>query len=58
MASDHSSEQANSSYHSLHLTPEELAHLPPDELLQAYLEFRSLLHTSQGFSTPPKSALQ
>jgi hypothetical protein len=38
----------NSSYRYLHLTPDELSHLPPAELLQACLEFRSLLQIVMG----------
>ena len=36
-------ENADTTYHYLHLSLEELAQLPPDELLQACLEMRRLL---------------
>jgi hypothetical protein len=48
MAKDNTSNKMQSSYHYLHLTPEELAHLPPAELLQACLEFRGLLQIIMG----------
>ncbi len=47
----------NTSYHFLHLTPEELAHLSPQELLQACLEFRRLLLTLVGILATPESSL-
>jgi hypothetical protein len=57
MASHRPSQQTSNSYHSLHLTPEELAHVPPDELLQACLEFRGLLHTLTGILYTPEISL-
>ena len=36
-------DNADTTYRYLHLSPEELAQLPPDELLQACLEIRQLL---------------
>ncbi len=36
-------DKADSTYRYLHLSSEELAQLPPDELFQAYLELRRLL---------------
>jgi CRP-like cAMP-binding protein len=48
---------ANTSYHFLHLTPEEVAHLPPEELLEACLEFRRLLLTLVGILATPESSL-
>jgi len=41
-------------HHYLHLTPEELAALPPDELLQACLEYRSLLLAMMGILYTPE----
>lgn len=57
MTSDHPSQQIGNSYHFLHLTPEELAHLPPDELLQACLEYRHLLQTLMGVLSTPNVSL-
>jgi hypothetical protein len=48
MAKDNTSHKMQSSYRYLHLTPEELAHLPPAELLQACLESRGLLQIIMG----------
>ena len=48
---------AKSSYRYLHLTPEELAHLPPDKLLEACLEYRSFMHTIQGILSTPDASL-
>jgi hypothetical protein len=48
---------AKSSYRYLHLTPEELAHLPPDELLEACLEYRSFMQTMQGILSTPDVTL-
>jgi hypothetical protein len=45
-----------SSYHYLHLTPEELAHVPPAELLQACLESRSLLQIIIGILSAPDAS--
>src|SRR5258708_25002922 len=50
-------QQATHAYHFLHLTPEELAHLPPEELLQACLEYRRLLLTLVGILATPESSL-
>jgi CRP-like cAMP-binding protein len=50
-------QQARSSYHYIHLTPEELAQLSPEELLQACLEFRDLLLTLVGILATPQSSL-
>jgi len=44
-------------FHSLHLTPEDLAHLSPDELLQACLEYHRLLQTIMGILTTPDASL-
>src|SRR5260221_6093345 len=43
--------------HALHLTPEELAQLSPDELLQACLEYHRLLQTIMGILTTPDASL-
>ncbi len=48
---------ASTSYHFLHLTEEELQHLPSDELLQACLKYRSLLLTIVGVLSTPERAL-
>ncbi len=56
MAKDDTSYNARNSYHYLHFTSEELAHLSPAELLQACLESHSLLQIIVGiFSTPDAS---
>jgi len=44
-------------FHSLHLTPEELAQLDPDELLQACLEYHQFLQTIRGILTTPDASL-
>jgi hypothetical protein len=44
-------------FHSLHLTPEDLAQLDPDELLQACLEYHQLLQTIMGILTTPDASL-
>ncbi len=48
MPQDHGQPGEGHPYHHLHHTPEELAHLPPDELLQAALEARNLLQIVMG----------
>jgi hypothetical protein len=45
-----------SSYRYLHLTPEELAHLPPAQLLQACLESRSLFQVVMGILLSPNAS--
>jgi hypothetical protein len=55
MQKHNDAQQANNAYHFLHLTPEELAHLPMEELLQASLEFRRLLLTLVGILATPQS---
>ena len=57
MHEQNASQPATSSYHYIHLTPEELAQLPPEEQLQACLEFRSLLLTLVGILGTPESSL-
>ncbi len=44
-------------FHALHLTPEELTQLSPDELLQACLEHHRLLQTIMGILTTPDASL-
>ncbi len=56
MAKHDTSDNAQSSYHYLHLSPEELAHLPPDQLLQACLESRSLLQIVTGILLSPDAS--
>jgi hypothetical protein len=55
MAKHDTSDNAQSSYHYLHLSPEELAHLPPDQLLQACLESRSLFQIVMGILLSPEA---
>ena len=42
MAPDEAAHSTNSSYHFVHLAPEEIEHLLPDKLLQACLEYHNL----------------
>jgi hypothetical protein len=53
MAKQDTPDNAQSSYRYLHFTPEELSHLPPDQLLQACLETRSLLQIVMGILLSP-----
>jgi hypothetical protein len=53
MAKHDTSDKAQSSYRYLHLTPDELAHVSPAELLQACLESRSLLQIMMGILSTP-----
>ena len=48
---------ADTAYRYLHLSSEELAQLPPDELLQACLEMRRLLSIIMGVLYTPDSTL-
>jgi hypothetical protein len=48
---------ADTTYRYLHLSLEELAQLPPDELLQACLEMRRLLDIIMGVLYTPDSTL-
>jgi hypothetical protein len=48
---------AHHAFHALHLTPEDLAQLSPDELLQACLEYHRLLQTIMGVLTTPDASL-
>ena len=50
-------ENTEETYRYLHLSPEELAELPPDELLQACLEVRRLLDIIMGVLYTPDSTL-
>ena len=48
---------ADNTYRFLHLSSEELAQLPPDELLQACLELRRLVEIIRGVLYTPDSTL-
>jgi hypothetical protein len=50
-------DNADTTYRYLYLSPEELAQLPPDELLQACLETRRLLDIIMGVLYTPDSTL-
>jgi CRP-like cAMP-binding protein len=50
-------DSADTPYRSLHLSPEELIQLPPDELLEACLEMRRLLDLIMGVLSTPDSTL-
>src|SRR2546429_876564 len=54
MAKHDTSDNTKSSYRYLHFTPEELAPVPPAELLQACLESRSLLQIIIGILSAPE----
>lgn len=56
MAKHDTTDNTKCSYHYLHLTPEELAHVPPAELLQACLETRSLLQIITGILSAPDAS--
>ena len=56
MTKHDTSDNAQSSYRYLHLTPDELAHLSPAELLQAYLESRGLLQIIMGILSTPDAS--
>ena len=57
MAPDDASQKKGRSYHFLHLALEEIEHLPPDELLQACLEYRNLLLDIMGVLYTPDTDL-
>jgi hypothetical protein len=57
MATNNTPQDTSRSYRYLHRTPEELAHLSPDELLQACLEYRSLLQVVAGILATPQTSL-
>ena len=50
-------DNSDTTYRYLHLSSEELAQLPPDELLQACLEMRRLLAIIMGVLYTPDSTL-
>ena len=56
MAKEDTSNNARGRYRYLHFTPEELAHLPPAELLQACLESRNLLQIMMGILSTPNAS--
>jgi hypothetical protein len=57
MATNDTPQSTSRSYRYLHLMPEELAPLSHDELLQACLEYRSLLQIIAGILTTPQTSL-
>jgi len=57
MATDKIPQDTARSYHYLHSTPEELAQLSPDQLLQACLEYRGLLQIIVGILATPQTSL-
>ena len=57
MHEQNTAQPGNNAYHFLQLTPEELTQLPPNELLQACLEYRRLLLTLIGILSTPESSL-
>src|SRR5437763_16909983 len=57
MAPDEAAHSTSSSYHFIHLAPEEIERLPPDELLQACLEHRNLLLAIMGVLYTPDADL-
>ena len=56
MAKHDTSDNPQRAYRYLHLTPEELAHVPPAELLRACLESRSLLQIITGILLSPDAS--
>lgn len=56
MAKYDTSDNKNSSYRYLHLTPEELAHLSSAELLEACLESRGLIQIMMGILSAPDAS--
>ena len=56
MAKRDTSDNTQQIYRYLHLSSEELAHLPPDQLLQACLESRSLLQIVMGILLSPDAS--
>jgi len=57
MAIDDTPQDTIRSYHYIHSTPEELAHLSPDKLLQACLEYCGLLQMIAGILATPHTGL-
>ncbi len=53
MTEQNHSPGTGSSYHYIHLTPEKLKRLPPNQALQACLEFRRLLQILTGILASP-----
>jgi hypothetical protein len=56
MAKHDTSDNTQQTYCYLHLTPEELGHVPPAQLLQACLESRSLLQIMAGILLSPDAS--
>ena len=57
MAPDEAAHSTSSPYHFVHLAPEEIERLPPDELLQACLEYHNLLLDIMGVLYTPDAEL-
>jgi hypothetical protein len=57
MTPDEAQEGITPSYGHIHLSPDELAQLSPAELLQACLEYRSLLQVIMGILTAAQETL-
>ena len=57
MAPDEAAHSTSSSYHFVHLAPEEIERLPPDELRQACLEYHNLLLAIMGVLYTPDADL-
>ena len=57
MTTDEAQEGFSPSYEHIHLTPDELAQLSPAELLQACLEYRSLVQVMVGILTAAQETL-
>jgi len=57
MTTDDAQEGITPSYLHIRLTPDELAQLSPDELLQACLDYRSLLQVIVGILTAAQETL-
>ena len=56
VAKHNTSDNAQRSYYYLHLTPDELAHISPAQLLQACLESRNLLQIILGILLSPDAS--
>jgi hypothetical protein len=57
MESEQTAAGTHHAFHALHMTPEELAQLSPDELLQVCLEYHRLLQTIMWILTTPDASL-
>ncbi len=57
MPQDEAAPGPDTSYHYIHMTPQELEQLPPHEQLQACLEYRSLLQALMGILLTPDVSL-